>query len=568
MNTLRSLALLLACLLGGSAHASAINYPYIKIALVQVGDNPQWADPTLDDSQWETVEQRRLDPQDRLLWVRAHVTLPPEVQQAGQPLHVRISAVASYEVFWNGVPIGRNGMPGTSAALEEPGFIDGAAFVPRDLLREGVNVLALRMSSFHLRGKLSSPVQGILLGPYGSKPSSVWPSYMLALFAGGALLLGAAYFCAMFLVNRRDTTSLLLSLLSCAVLGQLLAETSRLAFSYRYPLHLLRLEAILGFAALSSGLLVAYVAQRYARRWLWHLVAGAAAAMLACAIWIPSYDGKTTCVVLAALATSLVTVFVGIRTKVPGAAAAAAALVTVIAWGIFDIFRFIDRSYYVAVAALLLFLFVQHATALRRAERIREQAELRSARLELELLKQQIQPHFLMNTLTTLTELIESEPAAGVRMIEALADELRAIAAMVGQTTVPMRQELELCRHHLKLMSFRRSTPFDLRIENVDLNARVPPGIFHTLIENALTHNRYAEGAIFRLEESVSADGSLIYRLRTPLSSSPPRESRSGKGHAYVRARLKDVFENDWLFSSQPQGDHEWIDELQIRRIA
>lgn len=557
------LALLLCAVRPGAAAEPALGYPSIDTVRVHTGDDPSWAAPSFDDSGWDEIAWWRIDPQGHLMWVRAHVDLPADLIGAAEPFGIAVSGAASYEVFWNGEQVGRNGMPGVTKQAEQPGLIDASFLVPRDLLRAGDNVLAFRMSSFHLAHDLAAPIQRIVLRRYGQGRADALHLYFLTLCAVGALLLGAVYFAAMFLSNRRDVSSLLLACLSLSVLLQSLTEISRLLVSYPYPLHLLRVQLILGFASLASLLLVAYVSHRYARRWLWPLTILTGIAMGLCIGLVPGFDGKTTLVIAAALLVSLLAAAIGAGRKQLGAAGATAALAAIAALAIFDIFRFIDQAYYVAMTGLLLFMFAQQVRSLRCAERERDHAELRSARMELELLKKQIQPHFLMNSLTAVTELLESEPSAGVSMIEALADELRAISAMSGAVTVPLRQELELCEHHLKVMSFRKGVQFRLIAGGVNLDAHVPPGVFHTLIENALTHNRYTKSTAFELEEVERANKQRGYRLRTPLMSNAEGSRSSGTGHAYVRARLKEAFGTQWLFRSEAR-EGEWLDEIEI----
>jgi LytS/YehU family sensor histidine kinase len=162
-----------------------------------------------------------------------------------------------------------------------------------------------------------------------------------------------------------------------------------------------------------------------------------------------------------------------------------------------------------------------------------------------------------MNTLTALSEWIESSPAIGVRMIEALAAEFRAVAAMSDATLIPMRQELDLCRHHIEVMGFCSNQSFELRDDGVNHEGMVPPAIFHTLLENALTHNRYTTGAVFTLSERAERT-ERIYILRSPLTGAAGA-TRGGTGHAYVRARLHAAFGERWSFESRAI-DQEWRD--------
>lgn len=510
---------------------------------VQAGDDPRWSAPEFDDRGWQSVDLDAVDPQQRLLWMRAHLSLPREITHpAGEyrPVALYVALLASREVYWNGVRVDANGIPAATRAGETPGRLDTRIEIPPQLLRAGDNVLALRMSAFHAHRTLARPLQllAVEVGPrtIGSIPFS----RVLVTAAGGALLLGALYFGAMFASDRRDRASLLLALLSLSVFVQLCAELARL-IPYAYPWHVVRLEAILGCAAMSGILLVLFALQRFANAGHLRVVVLVLAIMLAGIFLTPGYDGKTAVALLVPLVGSLVVTVSGWVARRRGALGMSVAIALVLASFVLAPQRFIDETYYLAATAFLVFLFAQQVGGLRRAQEEREAARLRSVRLELELLKRQIQPHFLMNTLTALSELLESDPHAGVRMIDALAAELRSLASVSGQITVPMSTELELCRAHLQVMGFRMEQSFELVANRVDANAPVPPGIFHTLIENAFTHNKYPRGATFVLEQAPGAGSRRIYTLRSPLSGAAGAGGE-GQGSAYVRARLREAF--------------------------
>lgn len=542
--------------------AAQAPYPQLGTVLVQQGDDPRWASPAFDDRGWQAIHWYRIDPQRRLLWVRAHVPLPAPSAFERAPLAVQVSALAAYEVYWNGEHIGGSGTPGPSEDAERPGPLDTVHPVPARLLREGDNVLALRMSSFHLRRTLGGPTHWLAVGDYAEFGKHAAREALPAFVAAGALLLGAVYFAAMFLSNRRDRGSLLLSLLSLGVLVQLTAKLARAVISYPYPLHILRLEIILVAAAVSGLLLVAYVAALFELRRRRTLLALSALAMAVVALAVPGFDGKTEYLILVALL-AVAGASLAARRRTAASMLTAAVAIALAVWLVTGPRRFLDRDYYLAMAALLLFLFAQQVRALRRAQRVRAAAELRSARLELELLKRQIQPHFLMNSLTALSEWIEADPRAGVRMIEALAGEFRAFAAMSDRQLVTLAEELELCRRHLDVMGYRSDRTFALIADGAEPGERLPPGLLHTLIENALTHNAYANGAVFELEAARTASGRRIYRLRSPHEARPRERHDEGRGHAYVKARLSEAFGEDWSFASGPEGG-EWIDTIEL----
>ena len=128
-----------------------------------------------------------------------------------------------------------------------------------------------------------------------------------------------------------------------------------------------------------------------------------------------------------------------------------------------------------------------------------------------------------------------------------------------------MSTELELCRAHLQVMGFRKEQAFTLVASAVNMEAPVPPGIFHTLIENAFTHNEYSNGATFVLDESAGTDGRRTYRLRSPLHGAAASQA-SGQGHAYVRARLREAWGDNWRFCAGPAGN-EWQAVIEMPRV-
>jgi hypothetical protein len=542
--------------------------PQVQIVSVAEGDDPAWAQPEFDDRAWAQQHWQQLDPQGRLLWMRARIALSPEARAAARPLAIQVAALAAYEVYWNGQRIGASGVPGASAAEEQPGLMDSQFYLPPALLREH-NVLALRLSSHHARRRLATPMHWLALAEYALLDASLLRHHTPTLAAAGALLLGAVYFAALFLFGPRERSSLLLCLLSMAVLSQLVLEVWRSLWPYAYPLHILRLEAVLLAAAASGVLLAAYAADRYAPRLRLWLPGLSAALMLAAAAWMPGFDGKTALAILIGLSAVVIAAAVGIHARRSGAWVTAALSLGFILLLSYRPFGFVDRDYYLAAGGFVLYLFVQQVLALRRTQRARAEAELRSARLELELLKRQIQPHFLLNSLTALSEWVETDPATGVRMIEALAGELRALASISGRPRVRLAEELELCRQHLAVMSYRQDCRFELECSGVNPDQLLPPAVLHCLVENALTHNPKARDLCLRLIGERRGDDCVL-RLYSPHAQGPLANSMTaadtsarGRGHAYVRARLQEAFGADWAFSSEREGEH-WVDTLQL----
>jgi hypothetical protein len=218
---------------------------------------------------------------------------------------------------------------------------------------------------------------------------------------------------------------------------------------------------------------------------------------------------------------------------------------------------FLDRGYFFAIDLLLACLLVGHLLEWRHEITAREQALARSARLEAEMLKRHLQPHVLMNTLTALGGWVEEDPATAVRMIEALADELRMLTRIADRRLIPLADELTLCRAHLETLALRRETRYRLETDGVDETEQVPPALLHTLVENAATHRPGGACEVIMRLEASRRDGRTRYTFTSTRDPKAPEVGAPGTGTRYLMARLREAWGEDWTLNQEAVGD-EW----------
>jgi plasmid stabilization system protein ParE len=206
------------------------------------------------------------------------------------------------------------------------------------------------------------------------------------------------------------------------------------------------------------------------------------------------------------------------------------------------------------------------AVRLRGERRQARDTKLTAARLEIELLKKSLQPHFLMNTLTALAQVIEEKPAAAVRLIDDLAAEFRSLARFSGQRQVSIAEELALCRAHLGVMGARTDVAWKLEAEGIAAAARVPPALFLTLIENGFSHQRAQPGATTFTLRAEPMEGGVRYVFLSPGAVTPePARADGGTGLRYVRARLEESFPGAWKLTQRAvAGGWETVIELRL----
>jgi two-component system, LytTR family, sensor kinase len=124
----------------------------------------------------------------------------------------------------------------------------------------------------------------------------------------------------------------------------------------------------------------------------------------------------------------------------------------------------------------------------RELHAARLEAELASARLD--ALTAQLQPHFLFNTLNSISTLMRRDVDAADEMLAHLSGLLHRTLRQQDRHEIPLSEELELLRHYLDIMQIRFHDRLAVRMEIDEqlTGARVPPFILQPLVENAIRH--------------------------------------------------------------------------------
>jgi hypothetical protein len=184
---------------------------------------------------------------------------------------------------------------------------------------------------------------------------------------------------------------------------------------------------------------------------------------------------------------------------------------------------------------LIAFQNAQAATA-REA-----QARLLARDMELQLLRLQIDPHFLFNSLNAISALTHLDPAGARAMAIDLAQFFRQTLDLAGRDRIPLRDELGLVRHYLAIEQQRLGDKLTSRIDAPDdaLPALLPPLTLQPLVENALKHGLRArdEGGQLQVQALVR-DGWLHVAVRNPVPATAPPTSGLGLGLRNLRERL------------------------------
>ena len=563
INTLKgAIFCLLLCLTGHAfAQDKLMRYTFAERTAVKVGDAQSWKEMAFDDSQWVRLDEQGLPASQSLFWVRNHYVIRNSDTLQPYQHAVKIGILGAYEVYWDGVFIGRSGQPAATRSAEEPGLIEAVFRIPADLYRPGKHVLSLRVSSFYSQAKLRQRYYHAVIGPYEEFLTDAYLINIPSLMMQGAFLLVGVYFLLLFFFYQHQWPVLTFSLLCFSMALLIFVESYRDLFNYGYPWHWLRLSSVLGISILISNLLALYCLLLFRQAKLYWLLLLLIASTCAIGLLNSGFDIRSYYIFAVGLLTSLLLSAFAKAQQREGASLMLAGLLMTAALMLLFPSRFMDNYLFVSFAVLALAIFTTLVLHLRSQRLEKQEIELNSARLEIELLKKQLQPHFVMNTLTAIQEWIEDSPKDAVKFIDALAEEFRILSSFSSKQLVPLAEELALCQSHLAIMSYRRNREFQLQ-SDCDGSVLVPPAVFHTLLENALTHNKYNQGQVQFQFRQVGTKESNRFIFSAPLGEQEQKQAKgSGTGLLYIKARLEESFPGVWKLYESQDSDY-WHTEI------
>ncbi|HEU4472625.1 MAG TPA: histidine kinase [Flavisolibacter sp.] len=194
----------------------------------------------------------------------------------------------------------------------------------------------------------------------------------------------------------------------------------------------------------------------------------------------------------------------------------------------------------------------------REVEKRKNEAEKLSKEAELYNLRQQLQPHFLFNSLNSINALIGSQPQLARTMIEQLSDFLRGTLKKEENQWASLEDELAHLQLYLDIekvrFGHRLSTVINNRIP--DMQARLPAMLLQPIVENAIKFGLYDTTDAILIEIEASLDNqSLVLEVRNPFDpeTSSPRKG-TGFGLSSVQRRLYLLFARNDLLQTEAAG--------------
>jgi LytS/YehU family sensor histidine kinase len=197
----------------------------------------------------------------------------------------------------------------------------------------------------------------------------------------------------------------------------------------------------------------------------------------------------------------------------------------------------------------LMVYFALHARRQRDARELELTLDARNAQLD--MLRAQVNPHFLFNCLNSLRALIAENPERAASMVTSLSDLLRYSLQSDRTHTASLAEELAIVDEYVSLerVRFEDRLRFERSLDPAALEARVPPMMVQTLVENAVKHGVAAlpQGGVVRVRAAIDGHSMTI----SVSNSGTMRHEYDEGGHGLrnTMARLRLLYDHHASFS-------------------
>jgi len=191
--------------------------------------------------------------------------------------------------------------------------------------------------------------------------------------------------------------------------------------------------------------------------------------------------------------------------------------------------------------------------------------------IKLESLKAQLQPHFLFNTLNSISALISADPAKSRAMLSNLSQLLRALFKQDAEHLIPLAEELAYIKHYLSIEEARYSDRMQVRyqIEEGHEGVLVPKLILQPLVENAIKHGiAQCTGPGIISIEVYREENYLVMLVRDQCHNQEKSSfdwTQAGVGLTNTRERLRQLYPDQHTMKVKAKGS-EFTVQLRIVR--
>lgn len=231
---------------------------------------------------------------------------------------------------------------------------------------------------------------------------------------------------------------------------------------------------------------------------------------------------------------------------------------------------FYTRDMFSMILTVGLCLAIKISFRWTETESARREAEQSMTEAELKNLKNQLNPHFLLNTLNNIYALIAFSPEKAQQAVLDLSKLLRYVLYDNNQTYVPLQKEAEFMHNYIELMKIRLSDNIKVNVDITTQNGtdtKIAPLLFITLIENAFKHGvSYSEPSFINIQLCEQENGTVKCHIENSyFPKSQHDKSGSGIGLESLQKRLDLLYPGRYSWTKELK-DNIYISDLVINK--
>ncbi len=194
----------------------------------------------------------------------------------------------------------------------------------------------------------------------------------------------------------------------------------------------------------------------------------------------------------------------------------------------------------------------------QRGQKVKSDTEQLARDAELAQLRQQLQPHFLFNSLNSINALVVSQPELARRMIQQLSDFLRGTVKKDDRQVVTLEEELQQLSLYLEIekVRFGYRLNAEIKADEAARNSSLPPLLLQPIVENAIKFGLYDTiGEITISIEATRVGNELIINVTNPFDPTTAQPRRgTGFGLNSISRRLYLIYFNNNLLQTHVEG--------------
>ncbi|NVK53297.1 MAG: histidine kinase [Flavobacteriaceae bacterium] len=224
----------------------------------------------------------------------------------------------------------------------------------------------------------------------------------------------------------------------------------------------------------------------------------------------------------------------------------------------------LDVNFLVYLTMVLIIYSYYYVKRIKKIQLEKSTIKEQLANTKLSLLKSNLQPHFLFNTLNSISSLIDTNAKQAQNTIADLADLLREILDLGNQNLIPLEKELNMLEKYLNIVRIRFSDHFEFssHIDSELVKTKIPSLLLQPIIENSIKHgygyyvtdlsvHLSVKKINDRIEISVSNNGCpLTYK---------PKKSSNNIGLKNIVERLRAIYKENYKFSIKNKTDNTGV---------